>query len=490
MTADQSPVMVPDDPEPLAVKVVTSYPRVLLISADTVGPMMAGSGIRYWNLARVIGAQQSATLATPVAPGIDAPPGVQIVPYGPGTSDERGKSLAALVEQHDVVIAQLPPYLYTSEEILDERYLVIDLYAPWMLEKLEYARIDPDRGEPHRADDVEILNRLLALGDFYVCASERQRDFWLGALTAAGRLDLELAGRDPELRSLIDLTPFGLPDSRPIPNGPGPRQRFPEIGASDPVILWNGGIWNWLDPLTAIHATRLVVDAGVPARLVFMGSRSPGHEVARMELVERASQLACDLGLLDTHVFFHDWVPYDERQNWLLQSSLTLSLHQPTLESRFAYRTRALDNLWCRVPIIATEGDVLADLVAGEHLGAIVPPGNPRAVAAAVLKLLDRDVNAGLRRGIAALARNYTWERVAEPLLRYCREPWRSRGRADAPAEYVHKLERLYTETAEYARSLERAVAEKDASLRQMQAEAGERGDPWRARLRIRRDRA
>jgi glycosyltransferase involved in cell wall biosynthesis len=490
MTADQSPVTLPDFRGSLAETVVTSLPRVLLISADTVGPLMAGSGIRYWNLARVIGARQPTTLATPTEPDIDVPPGVEIVPYGPGTSDERGQCLAELVGRHDVVIAQHPPYLHTPQEILDERFFVIDLYAPWILEKLEYARIDPDRGEAHRSDDVEILGRLMALGDFYICASERQRDFWLGALTGAGRLNLELAASDPELRTLVDLVPFGLPDTRPIPTGPGPRERFPQIGPHDPIVLWNGGIWNWLDPLTAIRAIGLAVARGTPARLVFMGVRSPGHEVAQMDLVERARALAGELGLLDKHVFFNDWVPYDDRQNWLLQASLTLSLHLPSLESRFAYRTRVLDNLWCRVPIIATEGDVLADLVLDEWLGAVVPPGDPETTAELIERLIDRDLNARLRRSIAAVARRYTWEQLAVPLLRYCRAPWRTRTGADPGGDYIHKLERLYTETAEYARNLERAVSEREAALRQLQDMSVEHDDPWHTRLRIWRGRA
>ena len=75
----------------------------------------------------------------------------------------------------------MPPYLQLDEETLRSVHMVIDLYAPWYLEKLEYARVDPERGEPLREDDLEILQRLLDIGDFYICASERQRDFWLGA---------------------------------------------------------------------------------------------------------------------------------------------------------------------------------------------------------------------------------------------------------------------------------------------------------------------
>lgn len=442
----------------------TQLPRVLVIASDTIGERMAGSGIRYWNFARVIGRQQSVTLATPNEVSLPAPHGVRLVSYAGQTADERGRALVELIREHDVIVAQHLPYLYADAELLTARFIVIDLYAPWVLEKLEYSRIDPARGEPDRKDDVTILSRLLALGDFYICASERQRDYWLGALTMAGRLELVHVQDDPELRNLIDVVPFGLPGPMPVPSGSGPRETFPGIGRDDPILLWNGGLWNWLDPLTAIRATALLAAGDHPnVRLVFMGTRSPGAQVAEMSMVDTARQLAAELGLTDSHVFFNEWTPYEERHNWLLQSDVALSLHYPTVEARFSFRTRMLDNLWCGVPTVATQGDVLADLVDGEGAGITVPPGDAVAVASAVADLLDPEAAASYRSRIASVAGTYSWEQVSDPLLAYCRNPRHIKERrGDDPAQqYVHDLERLYSETAQYARDLERAVSQR-----------------------------
>ena len=441
-------------------------PSVLLIASDTIGERMAGSGIRYWNLARVVAAQQPVTLATPNRTTITSPRGVTMAPYT-GTDDERGRQLAELVAAHDVVIAQHLPYLYTDAEVLASRALVVDLYAPWILEKLEYSRVDPERGEADRKDDVTILNRLLVLGDFFLCASERQRDFWLGALAAAGRLDLAHARADPDLRTLIDVVPFGLPPEKPIKTGPGPRGTFDGVGESDIVALWNGGLWNWLDPLTAVRATARVVQHEPRFKLVFMGTRSPGAQVAEMEIAGMARALARDLNLLDRHVFFNDWVAYDERQNWLLESDLALSLHVATVESRYAYRTRMLDSIWCGLPSVVTTGDVLADLVVEHDIGEVALPGDVDAVAAAIERAIDRDRSRGMRANLAGLAGQYSWEAVSGPLLAYCSNPWKlgeSRG-DDTAVAYLHNLERLYSETASYARHLEQVVSQKDWAL-------------------------
>jgi glycosyltransferase involved in cell wall biosynthesis len=444
-------------------------PRVLVIASDTIGDRMAGSGVRYWNLARVIGAQQGVTLATPSETGLRAPQGVAIEVYGqPGSSaDERGHRLANLVANHDVIVAQHLPYLYADAAVLASKYLVVDLYAPWILEKLEYSRIDPERGEIDRKDDVAILNRLLALGDFFVCASERQRDFWLGALAVTGRLELAHAVADPQLRSLIDIASFGLPDGLPRRTGSGPRDAFAAIGPEDRVLLWNGGVWNWLDPLTAIRAVRQVVDDMPDVRLVFMGVRSPGAQVAEMNIVESARTLANDLGLLDRHVFFNDWVPYEERQNWLLEADASISLHTETVEARYSFRTRMLDNIWCGLPCIVTRGDVLADLVEQESIGETVPAGDVDAVTAGIRRAFDRDRARAMRANLASVYDRYTWEAVSAPLLAYCRTPWKlgSRAGRDSSAEYVSGLERMYVDTAEYARYLEQVIEEKNTAL-------------------------
>ncbi len=465
-----------------------SPPRVLFIATDTIDRKMAGPGIRYWNLARVVATQQPVTLASPRKPPMAPPPGVSIAAYGAASRSAAEQKLACMIREHDVVISQMPPYLHLDAQDLAGVHMVIDLYAPWFLEKLEYARVDPDRGRPLRADDHEILTRLLEIGDFYICASERQRDFWLGALAATGRMMPEQLDANPEMRSLIDVVPLGLPADRPLPTGAGPRETFSVIGPRDPILLWNGGIWNWLDPLTAIKATALLVKRGIPARLIFMGVRSPSVEVAEMALVERARTLAAELGLLDRHVIFNDWVDYDTRQDWLLQAALTLSLHVPTIESRFAFRTRLLDNLWCRVPIVATEGDVLSDLVASEQLGQVVPPGDPEAVAQAVLDILDQESGAALRSRIATVAQRFTWEHAAQPLLRYCALPWKNAPGSEANA-YVGKLERLYTETADYARSLETAIEAKNAEL-MWRKEQDQRQASWKQRWQLWKRRA
>ena len=64
-------------------------------------------------------------------------------------------------------------------------------------------RAQTDLGDDQRAQVVDavtsVLSTQLRRGDFFLCASERQRHFWLGHLAALGRLSPTVYDADPKL---------------------------------------------------------------------------------------------------------------------------------------------------------------------------------------------------------------------------------------------------------------------------------------------------
>jgi hypothetical protein len=99
------------------------------------------------------------------------------------------------------------------------------------------------------------------------------------------------------------------------------------------------------------------------------------------------------------------------------------------VETRLAFRSRVLEYIWAGLPIVATAGDATSDLVAAYGLGEITPVGDVAAVTAAIDRLLGepRDMRAA---SFAAARAALSWERAAEPLVRYCRAPRRAPDRA------------------------------------------------------------
>ncbi len=398
-----------------------SAPRVLIISHDVVGARMAGPGIRAWHMAQVLARQQPVTLIAPRP--IDLQPAeFRCGDYVWGDA----ASLAAWLNDADLVVAN--GFLFEAHPELAQVAcpLVLDLYDPVLLENIEQLRTSPaDQRAARAAADQALLARQLAAGDFFLCATERQRDLYLGALMLAGRLTPELIDVDSRARALIDVVPFGLESSSPVKQAPALRGVLPGIGVDDPLLLWTGGLWDWLDPLTLIEAMPRIVARHPQTRLVFLAGQHPGN-IVTMRMPQRAKDLARRLDLLDRHVFFYDqWVPYERRADFLLEATIAVSLHRDHLETAYsAVRSRFLDHLWAGLPSVVSDGDAAAELVRRGGLGRVVMPGDIAGVAQAVGDLLADDSERNTRRAHAlAQASALTWERVLQPLMRFCLRP-------------------------------------------------------------------
>jgi glycosyltransferase involved in cell wall biosynthesis len=402
-------------------------PNVLLVCADPVGEEMAGLGIRCWELARALSERASVTLAHGGREESERE-GVRTVafrPHAPG-------ALRPLIAAADTVIAHPQWPLVDRWLRRSSARVVIDLYCPETLETLELlsGRGALERGQ-RTATTLDRLHAALRGGHNFVCASETQRDLWLGAMLALRLIDPDLYDRDPSLREVIELVPFGVPETPPQPSAHGGvRQAIPALAADREIILWNGGIWRWLDAETAIRAVAALAERRPNVSLVFMGG-APEHPAAAASTVA-ARGLAGELGLLDTVVHFHDgWVPYAERGAWLTDAACALSAHTEHLETRFAYRTRLLDCLWAGLPVVCTAGDDLSERVVREQLGAVAPPGDVDALAVALELVLERGRDAYAPALRAAVERQ-TWRHVAEPLARWISQPTPAQRPGDA----------------------------------------------------------
>ena len=195
------------------------------------------------------------------------------------------------LEQYDAVIAQRLPGSAAQQLAGASTRVVYDLYTPTLPETLaSLATHDVPSRARLLLGEVEVLAERLALatGDAFICASERQRDYWIGALGALGRLNLETYQRDRTFRNVIDVVPFGVPEGRPERDRAVLRGVVPGIEEHDKVLLWAGGIVDWTDPLTVIRAVARLAESRSDLRLVFLGATPPGADPPRTALAARA----------------------------------------------------------------------------------------------------------------------------------------------------------------------------------------------------------
>lgn len=397
-----------------------SAARVLVIAYDVIGERMAGPGARSWELAHAVARFAPVTLASrePISRGSST---VELVLAG---SD---RELEALANEADAVIYQ--GFSLEGHPRLESTLAlrVVDLYDPWVFENLEHQRPQ----EPELADYfirrvVDVQRGLLQAGDFFLCASERQRDYWLGMLTSAGRVEPAVYRHDPTLRTLIDVVPYGCPDDPPRAHSPVLRGVRDGIEEDSFIILWSGGTWEWFDPLLVLDAFEIVLREESRARLVFMGLELAREGIPPQKVAQELRERSAERGLLGREVVLGDWVPYDERGAYLLEAEVAVIAARALAESRLAFRSRALDHFWAGLPTITTGGDVVADLIEREGAGIVVPTGDVGAMAEALLKLVrDHDARKNMAARAVGLADRFRWSKVVAPLRGPIEDPTR-----------------------------------------------------------------
>jgi len=380
---------------------------------------MAGPGIRYWEMAHALSKRLTVGLATPGSSL--AGEGFESYAYSKGAWG----SIAPLIAESDVLLLTGDLLIVFPQLATCGKPLVIEATYPYTFEVLQLkSGFSRDQQMTSFLSRLEVVRRAALAGDFFFCATQRQRDYWLGVLDAFGRINPDTYSADPTLYQLIDIVPFGLPSRQIVSAEPVVKGVLQGISREDKVLLWGGGLWEWLDSLSLVRAVARISEERSDVRLLFPGTRHPNPSVPDMPMCGRTMDLSDRLGLTDKVVFFGDWVPYEQWSNYLHEADIGVSLHFDALETRFAFRTRVLDYIWAGLPMIVTEGDATSELVARQGLGVVVPPGDDEAIADAIVRLLDTaELEELYRERFEQVRANFTWERVCEPIARFCEHP-------------------------------------------------------------------
>jgi glycosyltransferase involved in cell wall biosynthesis len=270
--------------------------------------------------------------------------------------------------------------------------IVYDLFDPQVLELRElYGNAPSLRQRIHLGAEWFRLTFALRHADLLMCAASKQREFYD-----------QLKSSDTPW---IDV-PFGidLAETRACPT---PR---------DNLVVWGGGVWEWLDPGLAVDAVLQLNREGLRCRMLFMGRARPNpHAVDRRRESRFDELLSRGNGVVDANA---DWVPYAERLSWLRAGKVAIMLHRPTAEADYSIRTRLFDAIAAGVPVVATERGFAAELVAREGLGIVVPPSDREAVARAIRRLLTDDAfHMACVENLVRIRPRFAWEVVTRPLI-------------------------------------------------------------------------
>ncbi len=385
--------------------------RIVLCPSEPIRQRMAGIGIRYFELARrlpqhgleVVLLTAGDVVEAAELEGLAGLQGLEVRGF------ERGR-LRELVADCQAAVAQG----HLANDLLvevPELPTAIDLYDPFLVENLHY--VDSLGLDPYRNDHATWVLQM-SEGDFFLCSSDEQRQFYLGFLSALGRLNPKRLREDPDLAELIALVPFGVPSSLPPA-----RPLLPERLGDEKRLLF-GGLYDWYDPWPVLEALEIL---DRPEWVVYF-IRNPNPDSTPQTLAGEVEAWCTRRGWWGERVRMIDWVSADRRYDLLREVDLLVSTHRINLETRLSLRTRFLDALAAGCPVVTSDGGAMSSLLRQHDAGWVVPPSDAAALATAFREVLtDPDATAARRQAAAGLLRQFSWDRVLEPLVHFAKAP-------------------------------------------------------------------
>lgn len=376
--------------------------RVLLACPEPLGHHQpAGIGIRFLEMAKVLLADgHEVTLLSRDAGAV----------AGCRTDAITPESLSRNTGEADVVVVQghAANDLFAHGSAIPT---VVDLYDPFIIENMHYY---PSRGAEVFTHDHATLVQSLLRGDLFLCASEAQRLFYLGALLMTGRVNPIAFEHDPHFDALIQIAPFGVP----------PPIRVDETPNRGHDVLF-GGIYDWYDPTLAIDAVAIARASLPDVTLTFTTHPNPSltPQGKLAAAIAHSKRNGYDF------IRFESWVAYEQRAAFYSRFAAALLTFPQSIETDLSMRTRVYDYLWGGLPVVMSSAPGTDELLARYGAGEIVASEEPEALASALVRAL-RDGQHPMREGARRFVDEHQWQRTLQPLVDFVREP-----RADSSKE-------------------------------------------------------
>jgi len=182
--------------------------KVLIYSSNVIGKSMAGAAIRPWEFAKTLSEKH------------------EVVLFSPGKSEAKPQNFSLLsvtdpafkkhFQNADILLTQRLTFPLAALAIRNQLKIIIDAYVPGPLELLEHFKADvaTDR-EGKIFSETSNLILSFKLADGILCASEKQRQLWIGFLLGQKIISPAFYDQDSNLQKFLSVVPFGLPSTPP-----------------------------------------------------------------------------------------------------------------------------------------------------------------------------------------------------------------------------------------------------------------------------------
>ncbi len=364
--------------------------KIGIVCPEPIGECMSGIGIRMLEMANFLSKTYDLILYVPKE-SIPIKTSFPIKGY-------KKEAISEFLKDRDVAIVQGEPANYLLSQNF-KGYVIVDLYDPYPIEALSY----DDKAFEFAFSSLSFQ---LKKGNFFLCANEKQRIFYLGALYLSKRLEPEIFQKDPEFKSLITIVPYGVPEEEPT---------FEEnyFNFNEPVIFF-GSFYDWYDVeilKEVLKELKNYVDYH------FVVTKHLRTETTPQKNFNNFYEWSKKEGLLDKNIHIFNWIPYKERTKAYFSSSLSLCLYPETFETELSFRTRILDFLYGGLPVIALKGSEIEKFLSEEE-GAFFIEKDIDLIVKKTLEVLK--ISREKRKEFSKKVRDkFSWNIVLKPLIDY-----------------------------------------------------------------------
>lgn len=371
-----------------------------------------GGGMRCWGIANGLKAN-----------GYDVTVGVnESFPLDVHTCDDihlinwrEDNSFIEQLNLFDVVIVNYSmggPMTFIVNHISDHVTLVLDCYVPIYIEVSARESNDIATEYSNYSHDILHWNKALMRGDYFLCANEPQKHMYMGALGALGILN-PYSYKTPR----ILLVPFGVESTLEIPN---PRNPYRELGIqkNDFVLLWFGGLYPWFNIKPLLQTIKRLGSEYSNFRFVIVGGKNPYN--SHPDFVKQYDDTYSFFEknkLIDSVVYFVDWVDFNDRFNWFQNANLLITINNLGDENTYSWRTRVMDFVGGGIPMLTNGGDPLSDSLIAHDAALPLADTTEQTLYDTLAPLVKdqsklQDVRSALQRERSL----YHWDKVVKPL--------------------------------------------------------------------------
>lgn len=373
--------------------------RVLIISSDLLplpGFPTTGAGLRAWSIGQGLRARGHEVL-------FSMPKAAMV-----GRSASGEGCIADLLweqGQLDEVVARAGPDVVVACGWSTLAHLqhatvpvVLDQHGPHLLERGFQKHLDESTNTAEKL-------RGLSKADFFTCAGERQRRYFLPWLQRAGF-------EDPE------------GDSAVMPVSLGGQWPAVERRDGETTFVYGGVFLPWQDPSLALTTLVERMEALGRGRLRIFGGEHPFIPIDTQSFQQLKERLA-----KSRRVEVSPMLPREALLAEYQKAHVAIDLMKRNPERELAFTTRTVEYLWCGLPVIYNNYAELADYIGPANAGWCLDPEDRSAMVTVFDEILlhPNILTERSRRARQIAEERLNWSESIEPLDQFIRMPYKRR---------------------------------------------------------------